>query len=146
MWAEVLRLAREGATPWEFTPGSYETLILRHLDDGFEVQASYHPWAPYRQGAGEIRHLLDLGKFPEGLRLSDAEFEACRPWTRQQFYQSQERVLSKGEVRAPVNVHCRCDVSTPHGADLIGRMAPWFVRSAEDIRNILLTVAELRGL
>jgi len=146
MWREVWDLALKNVSPWGLIPGSFDTLIMRHEEDDFEVLASYHPRTPHRWGAGEIRHLLDIEKFPEGIRLTDEEYEICRPWLTQNVRQSQANILEAGEKRGVIDMRINCDVTTEHGPDLLSRMPPWFERSANEMRNIVLKVSELRGL
>jgi hypothetical protein len=146
MWEVVERLAEEAGNTWVFTPIAYEGRIMRHREDGFLIYASYHPWAPHRMGEGNLRHLLDLDVFPEGIRLTDEEYEACRAFTSQNFRQSQAPRLEPGEVRGQIDIMVRCDVVTPHGPDLVRRMAPWFERSANEMRGLVRKVMEMRGM
>lgn len=146
MWRKVWDLALKNVSPWGLIPGSFDTLIMRHEEDDFEVLASYHPWSSHRWGSGEIRHFIDIEKFPEGLRLTEEESEICRPWLTQNFRQSQGTIIEAGEKRGVIDIRVHCDVCTEHGPDLLSRMPPWYERSANEIRNIVLKVSELRGL
>ena len=55
-------------------------------------------------------------------------------------------ILEAGEKRGVIDIRVNCDVCTEHGPDLLSRMPPWYERSANEIRNIVLKVSELRGL
>lgn len=146
MWEVAEGLAADRGNEWVFTLIAYEGRIMRHREDGFLIYASYHPWAPHRMGEGLLRHLLDLDEFPEGIRLTEEEWEACQPFLTQNFKQSQATRLEEGEVRGQVDIAVRCDVVTPHGPDLVRRMAPWFERSANQMRGLVEKVREMRGM